>query len=99
MASRELVDLADERQRQDVGVVVGECRWGMPMLDKIKNPHMTQILSVLLWSAVPLRLYRPGFGLAILINGCKDALCIHVEEVGEMMTSETGVMACGGGAV
>ena len=43
--------------------------------------------------------YRPGCGLAILINGCKDALCIHVEEVGEMVASEPGMMACGAGAV
>ena len=66
---------------------------------KNEEPHIAQRLSVLLWSAVPLRLYRPGCGLAILINGCKDALCIHVEEVGEMVSSEPGMMACGAGAV
>ena len=46
------VDLAEERQ--DVGAA--ECRL-VAFVGKYEGPPIAQILAVLLWSAVPLRLY------------------------------------------
>ena len=52
LGSPMFVDLAEERQ--DVGVP--ECRL-VAFVRKSKEPPIVQILAVLLWSAVPLRLY------------------------------------------
>ena len=71
----------------------------LPLSEKIKTPPCANISSTVMVCRPASAVYRPGCGLAILINGCKDALCIHVEEVGEMVTSEPGMMACGAGAV
>ena len=72
----------------------------LPLLEEIKPPHCARVSSTVMVCRPTSAVYRPGCGLAILINGCKDAYCIHVEELGEMVTSEPGMIVCGGaGAV
>ena len=78
---------------------VSESVGWMAMLEKIKNPHCANIICTVMVCRPASAVYRPGCGLAILINGCKDAYYIHVEELGEMVTSKTVVIVCGAGAV